>query len=68
MFAGVIATYITYSGRVDAGSAGFTLNLMLTFTGLVLAWVRLYNALEIHGTSLSYYQWLFRLFILVHSQ
>ena len=56
IFAGVVATYITYGGQLDAGSAGFTLNLVLTFTGYILAWVRLYNILEIEGTHLSFYQ------------
>jgi hypothetical protein len=54
VFAGVVATYITYSGHIGSGSAGFTLNVVLSFTGLILLWVRFYNLLEIEGKPLSY--------------
>ena len=53
VFSGVIATYITYGGQVDAGSAGFTLNVVLSFTTMILLWVRFYNLAEVEGVSHS---------------
>lgn len=57
LFAGVVATYVTYSDQIDPGSAGFTLNVVLSFTGLILIWVRYYNLLEIEGGHFSL--WIF---------
>ena len=52
-FSGVVSAYITYSGSVTAGTAGFTLNLVLSFSSLILAWVRIYNLLEVEGMCQS---------------
>ncbi|KAI5122631.1 hypothetical protein M0805_008718 [Coniferiporia weirii] len=53
VFAGVVSTYLVYGGKVEAGTAGFTLSMVLLFTRLILYWVRLYNMLEIYANSLE---------------
>lgn len=49
IFSGVVATYIAYGGHLEAGYAGFTLNIILTFTRQVMVWVRAYNLVELEG-------------------
>ncbi|KAH8113755.1 P-loop containing nucleoside triphosphate hydrolase protein [Phellopilus nigrolimitatus] len=49
IFSGVVSVYLVYGGRVEAGFAGFTLSMVLSFTRLILSWVRYHNLLEIQG-------------------
>ena len=49
VFSGIITTYLVYGGRLEAGYAGFTLSIVLSFTRQVLVWIRVYNMLEIEG-------------------
>ncbi|KAI5122642.1 hypothetical protein M0805_008726 [Coniferiporia weirii] len=53
IFAGVVSAYLVYGGRVGAGSAGFTLSMVLAFTRQILIWVRLYNMVEVQANSLE---------------
>ncbi|KAH8108752.1 P-loop containing nucleoside triphosphate hydrolase protein [Phellopilus nigrolimitatus] len=53
IFAGVVSTYLVYGGLVEAGFAGFTLSMVLSFTRLILIWVRIYNVFEIQVKSLK---------------
>lgn len=52
VFSGIISTYLVYGGHLEAGYAGFTLSIVLSFTSQLLTWVRLYNILEIEGVKL----------------
>lgn len=49
IFSGAVAAYIVYSGRVQAGYAGFTLSVVLSFSRQILVWVRFYNLVEVQG-------------------
>ena len=49
IFSGVIASYLIFSGNLEAGFAGFTLSVVLSFSRLILYWMRFYNLLEIQG-------------------
>ena len=49
ILSGVISAYLVYGGQLDAGYAGFTLNIILSFTHVILVTVRFYNLLEIEG-------------------
>ncbi|KAI5122640.1 hypothetical protein M0805_008724 [Coniferiporia weirii] len=53
IFAGVVSAYLVYGGRIGAGTAGFTLSVVLSFTRIILFWVRIYNLLEIQANSLE---------------
>ena len=53
LFAAAIATYIVYSGTIDAGLAGFIISVVMSFTKDIIWWVRIYNMLEIQATSLE---------------
>ena len=50
-FAGTVASYLVFYSGLSAGSIGFTLNLVLSFSELILSWVRMYNILELYGES-----------------
>jgi hypothetical protein len=49
LFSAVVTIYVVYSGNVSAGVAGFILSLVLSFSGGVIFWVRIYNILEVQG-------------------
>ncbi|KAI5122628.1 hypothetical protein M0805_008717 [Coniferiporia weirii] len=53
VFSGVVSAYLVYGGRIGAGTAGFTLSVVLSFTRIILFWVRIYNLLEIQANSLE---------------
>lgn len=46
-FAAIVSTYLVYGGRLEAGYAGFALNMVLAFTRQILGLVTFYNMLEI---------------------
>lgn len=49
IFAGAVSAYLVYGRSVTAGTAGFALSMVLTFSRYILYWVRIYNLLEING-------------------
>lgn len=53
IFSGIVSTYLVYGDHLEAGYAGFTLNIVLSFTRQILVWVRIYNMLEIEGKPTS---------------
>lgn len=55
IFAASISTYLVYGGRVSAGSAGFTISVVLTFARQMMWWVRTYTLLELQGEETMLY-------------
>ena len=53
IFSGVVSAYLVYGGHLEAGYAGFTLNVVLAFTRQILMWIRNYNLLGIEGGRLN---------------
>ncbi|KAF9475019.1 multidrug resistance-associated ABC transporter [Pholiota conissans] len=49
-----LASYLVYGGRpLGAANTGFTLNMCLDFTAMILWWVRILNDLEVQANSLE---------------
>lgn len=64
IFAASITTYLVYGGKVSAGTAGFTLAVVLTFARELMWWVRTYTLFELQGRdnqrcSLTYFTYTF---------
>ncbi|KAF8917347.1 P-loop containing nucleoside triphosphate hydrolase protein [Mucidula mucida] len=53
IFAAALATYLVYFKDQEAGSTGFSLNLAIAFSGLIMWWVRTLNMFEVQGNSLE---------------
>ncbi|KAF8994369.1 hypothetical protein BDZ89DRAFT_1123364 [Hymenopellis radicata] len=53
IFAAALATYLVYFKDQEAGSTGFSLNLAIGFSGLIMWWVRTLNMFEVQGNSLE---------------
>lgn len=49
LFSGVVATYFVYGSTMQAGYVGLTLSLLVNFSQMILAWVRIYNEFELKG-------------------
>ncbi|KAF9481121.1 multidrug resistance-associated ABC transporter [Pholiota conissans] len=49
-----LASYLVYGGRpLGAANTGFTLNMCLNFSTMILWWVRIFNDLEVQANSLE---------------
>lgn len=48
-FTAALATYLVYAPQVGTSNIGFSLNMALEFTGLILNFVRLYNYFEVES-------------------
>ncbi|KAL0058896.1 hypothetical protein AAF712_014394 [Marasmius tenuissimus] len=53
LFSSCLAGYLVYFSGVDAATAGFSLNMAVTFTGGILFFIFLLNDLEIEANSLE---------------
>ncbi|PCH35073.1 hypothetical protein WOLCODRAFT_155735 [Wolfiporia cocos MD-104 SS10] len=53
IFTASLAVYLVYGCTYDASSIGFSLNMAVTFGGLIIWWVRVLNEFEISGNSLE---------------
>ncbi|KAG9012453.1 hypothetical protein FRB94_006069 [Tulasnella sp. JGI-2019a] len=53
MFAAALAAYLVYWKDTEASIAGFSLTMALSFTSLLLYWVRVLNMFEVEGNSLE---------------
>ncbi|KAG8864753.1 hypothetical protein FRB96_003338, partial [Tulasnella sp. 330] len=53
MFASALAAYMVYWRKTDASIAGFSLTMALSFTSMLLYWVRILNMFEVEGNSLE---------------
>ncbi|EUC62287.1 P-loop nucleoside triphosphate hydrolase, partial [Rhizoctonia solani AG-3 Rhs1AP] len=54
LFAAGLASYLVYyHTSADASNTGFSLNMAVTFSGIIIWWVRVLNDFEIQGNSLE---------------
>ncbi|CCM01503.1 uncharacterized protein FIBRA_03559 [Fibroporia radiculosa] len=53
LFASGLATYLVYGSGLRASNIGFSLNMAVGFSGMILWWVRLVNEFEVSGNSLE---------------
>ncbi|KAI0918391.1 hypothetical protein AcV5_002391 [Taiwanofungus camphoratus] len=53
MFATGLAAYLLYGRTYDASIVGFSLNMAVGFSGLIIYWVRVFNEFEVSGNSLE---------------
>lgn len=53
IFSCIVASYLVFSGKLEAGFAGFTISVVLSFSRMILYWIRIYNLLEIQANSLE---------------
>ncbi|KAK7681762.1 hypothetical protein QCA50_015109 [Cerrena zonata] len=52
-FSACLAAYLTYAKTSSASTAGFSINMAVAFSGVILWWVRFLNMLETRGNSLE---------------
>ncbi|KAG6837885.1 hypothetical protein H0H93_013038 [Arthromyces matolae] len=53
LFAASLATYLVYFQDQKASNTGFSLNMAVGFSGMILWWVRVLNDFEVQGNSLE---------------
>ncbi|KAJ8703097.1 hypothetical protein PTI98_001750 [Pleurotus ostreatus] len=53
LFAVALAAYLLYGVRQGASNTGFSLNMAVGFSSMILYWVRVYNEFEVQGNSLE---------------
>ncbi len=49
IFAGIVAAWLVYGGDFSAGTVGFTLTLISSFSGFLVIWIRLVNEAEVQA-------------------
>jgi len=52
-FTAALAGYLVYAKSATASNTGFSLNMAVGFSGMILWWVRMLNELEVNGNSLE---------------
>lgn len=50
LFAASLAAYLVYGHTKAAETTGFSLNMAVGFSGMILWWVRILNEFEVQGT------------------
>ncbi|KZT67587.1 P-loop containing nucleoside triphosphate hydrolase protein [Daedalea quercina L-15889] len=53
LFSTALAVYLVYGGSFSASNTGFSLNMAVGFSGMILWWVRVFNHFEVAGNSLE---------------
>lgn len=53
LFASLLAAFLIYGPKLDASTAGFALSQAISFSSLILWWVRLVNEMEVQGNSVE---------------
>ncbi|KAF5377185.1 hypothetical protein D9615_006331 [Tricholomella constricta] len=53
LFAASLAAYLVYFQKHGASNTGFSLNMAVGFSGMILWWVRVLNDFEVQGNSLE---------------
>ncbi|KAH6916799.1 ATP-binding cassette transporter [Coprinopsis sp. MPI-PUGE-AT-0042] len=53
IFAGGLATYLVYFQDRTASNTGFSLNMAIGFSSLIMWWIRVFNDFEVQGNSLE---------------
>ncbi|KAI6134164.1 ABC transporter type 1, transmembrane domain-containing protein [Pisolithus croceorrhizus] len=53
LFTGALAAYLVYGRTSEAGNVGFSLNMAIGFSSMILYWVRILNNAEVDGNSVE---------------
>ncbi|EIW66578.1 hypothetical protein TREMEDRAFT_65446 [Tremella mesenterica DSM 1558] len=53
LFAAGLAAFLVYGPHLDASTSGFALSQAISFSGMILWWVRMVNELEVQGNSVE---------------
>ncbi|KAI0638608.1 multidrug resistance-associated ABC transporter [Trametes polyzona] len=53
LFAACLAAYLVYGSHARAANTGFSLNMAVGFSGMILWWIRILNEFEVNGNSLE---------------
>ncbi|OCH87310.1 P-loop containing nucleoside triphosphate hydrolase protein [Obba rivulosa] len=53
LFAALLAAYLIYGGGARASNTGFSLTMAVSFSGMILWWIRVLNELELNGRRLG---------------
>jgi ABC-type multidrug transport system fused ATPase/permease subunit len=53
LFAASLAGFLVYGPRLDASTSGFALSQAISFSGMIIWWVRIVNELEVQGNSVE---------------
>lgn len=53
LFAAVLAAFLVYGARLDASTSGFALSQAVSFSSLILWWVRMVNEMEVQGNAVE---------------
>ena len=53
LFASLLAAFLVYGPRLNASTAGFALSQAISFSAMILWWVRILNQLEVEGNSIE---------------
>ncbi|WVQ79115.1 hypothetical protein IAT38_001210 [Cryptococcus sp. DSM 104549] len=53
LFAASLAAFLIYGPRLDASTSGFALSQAISFSSMILWWVRMVNEMEVQGNSVE---------------
>ncbi|KAF9243741.1 P-loop containing nucleoside triphosphate hydrolase protein [Melanogaster broomeanus] len=53
LFTTALATYLVYGNRIDPANVGFSLNMAVAFSSMILYWIRILNEVEVNGNSIE---------------
>ncbi|KAH9829684.1 uncharacterized protein C8Q71DRAFT_887948 [Rhodofomes roseus] len=53
VYSAALAAYLVYGKSITASNTGFSLNMAVGFSSMILWWVRIFNELEVSGNSLE---------------
>ncbi|KAF9229723.1 P-loop containing nucleoside triphosphate hydrolase protein [Gyrodon lividus] len=53
LFTTALAAYLVYGSTRDAANVGFSLNMAVGFSSMILFWVRILNDVEVNGNSIE---------------
>ncbi|TBU53541.1 hypothetical protein BD310DRAFT_937787 [Dichomitus squalens] len=53
LFASCLAAYLVYGAKTRAANIGFSLNMAVGFSSMILWWIRVLNEFEVNGNSLE---------------
>nr|XP_019050369.1 ATP-binding cassette transporter [Kwoniella bestiolae CBS 10118]OCF29299.1 ATP-binding cassette transporter [Kwoniella bestiolae CBS 10118] len=53
LFSALLAAFLVYGVRLDASTTGFALSQAISFSAMILWWVRLVNEMEVQGNSVE---------------
>ena len=49
LYATALAVYLVYFTKVNPSNIGFSLNMAVSFSSMILWWVRMFNEFEVSG-------------------